>query len=354
MKIAIDYRLAGYSMRGMAKYCKNISSELLKIPEFVKNDIIFYIDDKTDLNNVPQNVKTRKLPTTNFAIGEQILLPYFLRKDKIDCFWSPHNTFPIFAPKHINMFATWHDLVVMDKRMKSNTFLSFLKRMYISSIMSCGQRKLSGIATVSEYSRRVIQDKFNFNKVVITPNCIDDFISCINNHKTNKSEDRKDFYFTVSGEMWYKNLDLLFAYFKENPDKNLKVAGLKPGSIFYKNCPENIEILPFNIPLDELIEYYKTCKAFIFVSKYEGFGIPILEAMACGCKLIVSNVTSIPEVCGNNGIYIDPYSLPDFSQAIDAINFIEIDKVSYMKQIDKYTGWEKSANEISDLILGKC
>lgn len=106
MKIAIDYRLAGYSMRGMAKYCKNICAELLKMPEFTKNDILFYIDKRTNMEFVPKNAKYRVLPTRNFAVGKQILLPFYLKKDKINCLRSLHNTFPLFAPKSVNIYAT--------------------------------------------------------------------------------------------------------------------------------------------------------------------------------------------------------------------------------------------------------
>lgn len=145
--------------------------------------------------------------------------------------------------------------------------------------------------------------------------------------------------------------DLKFIVVGAHPDKKLKVAGLKPNSLYRHDCPSNIEILPFNISMDELIGYYCTCKAFLFVSKYEGFGIPILEAMACGCKLIVSDVTSIPEVCGNNGVYIDPNSEKELSEAINSIDKQYVVREKYIRQLKKYADWSVPAHKILELLL---
>lgn len=127
MRLVIDYRLAGYSMRGMAKYCISMTNELLKSPRMSAFDIILYVDKKCKKELLPNSVEYRVLPTRNFVFGEQILLPYFLYRDKIDILWSPHNTFPLIKIPSVKMYATWHDLVVMDKRMKCNTLLSFFK-----------------------------------------------------------------------------------------------------------------------------------------------------------------------------------------------------------------------------------
>ena len=352
MRLVIDYRLAGYSMRGMAKYCISMTNELLKSPRMSAFDIILYVDKKCKKELLPNSVEYRVLPTRNFVFGEQILLPYFLYRDKIDILWSPHNTFPLIKIPSVKMYATWHDLVVMDKRMKCNTLLSFLIRSYYNLIMRYGWKNLDMVCTVSEFSKKEILNKFHFKNILITPNCIDDFIKSIDIELKNKNYYREDFFFTVSGEFWYKNLDFLFDWFRSNRKFTLKVAGLKPNSLFYNNCPENIQILPYNIPLEKIIEYYCRCRAFLFVSKYEGFGIPILEAMACNCRLIVSNVASIPEVCGDNGLYIDPYDVNTFSEAMNKIDDFEIDKNKRLHQIEKFSNWEKSANTLIDALLG--
>ncbi|MFZ3048095.1 MAG: glycosyltransferase family 1 protein, partial [Desulfatirhabdiaceae bacterium] len=64
---------------------------------------------------------------------------------------------------------------------------------------------------------------------------------------------------------------------------------------------------------------YSGASAFVYPSLYEGFGLPILEAMACGCPVICSNVASMPEVAGNAAIQIDPQDPDDLAKAIDRV-----------------------------------
>jgi glycosyltransferase involved in cell wall biosynthesis len=73
------------------------------------------------------------------------------------------------------------------------------------------------------------------------------------------------------------------------------------------------------VPDDELISLYRTASALVFPSLYEGFGLPPLEAMACGCPVTVSRATSLPEVCGDAAEYFDPLSPEDIARAIAAV-----------------------------------
>jgi glycosyltransferase involved in cell wall biosynthesis len=70
---------------------------------------------------------------------------------------------------------------------------------------------------------------------------------------------------------------------------------------------------------DELVSLYRTAAALVFPSLYEGFGLPPLEAMACGCPVAVSNATSLPEVCGDAAEYFDPVSPGDMARALAAV-----------------------------------
>jgi alpha-1,3-rhamnosyl/mannosyltransferase len=70
---------------------------------------------------------------------------------------------------------------------------------------------------------------------------------------------------------------------------------------------------------EELIALYNRASAFVFPSRYEGFGLPILEAMACGCPVICSNTTSLPEVAGDAALLIDPQDPVALAEAIATI-----------------------------------
>ncbi|MEG2759103.1 MAG: hypothetical protein RR908_04445, partial [Rikenellaceae bacterium] len=84
MIIGIDYRLAASSHRGMGRYCREIVEKLFIMD--TKNQYVLYIDDKCD-KPLPHNFRFHKLPTSNFIIGEQIIMPFFIIKDKIDVLW---------------------------------------------------------------------------------------------------------------------------------------------------------------------------------------------------------------------------------------------------------------------------
>jgi glycosyltransferase involved in cell wall biosynthesis len=103
---------------------------------------------------------------------------------------------------------------------------------------------------------------------------------------------------------------------------------------------------------DKLATLYKNAMLFIYPSLYEGFGIPPLESMAFGCPTIVSNTTSLPEVCGDAAYYIDPYDINDIAKGMKEV--LENDDLR-SKLINKgyervkLFSWEKSAMKIMEL-----
>ena len=104
---------------------------------------------------------------------------------------------------------------------------------------------------------------------------------------------------------------------------------------------------------DELAQLYKNAMLFIYPSLYEGFGIPPLEAMAFGCPTIVSNITSLPEVCGDAAYYVDPYDINDIAKGMKEV--LENDNLRsnlINKGYDrvKLFSWEKSAMKIIEVI----
>jgi glycosyltransferase involved in cell wall biosynthesis len=102
------------------------------------------------------------------------------------------------------------------------------------------------------------------------------------------------------------------------------------------------------IPDDELIRLYSEAKLFVYPSYYEGFGLPPLEAMACGCPVVVSNVASLPEVCGNAAQYVDPDNIEGIAEGIHKVLTDEPLRQSMMEkglERAKLFSWEKAAKE---------
>ena len=104
---------------------------------------------------------------------------------------------------------------------------------------------------------------------------------------------------------------------------------------------------------DELIRFYSNALAFIFPSLYEGFGIPVLEAQACGCPVISSNSSALPEVLGDSAILCNPTKENDFTKAIIRIAQDKVMSESLVRrgyENVKRFSWEKSAEYMRDII----
>jgi glycosyltransferase involved in cell wall biosynthesis len=154
-----------------------------------------------------------------------------------------------------------------------------------------------------------------------------------------------------------KNLNRLIAAFMQvktthHIKDNLVIVG-KPGW-----CTDDLYHLPADfkksvvfkgyVPDNELIELYQEAKAFVYPSLYEGFGLPVIEAMACGCPVITSNLSSLPEVSGNACLLVDPYSVNHIAEAIVKIlknwKLAQILTEKGLKRVKQFT-WTRCALE---------
>ncbi|PSB09363.1 glycosyltransferase family 1 protein [Pleurocapsa sp. CCALA 161] len=135
-----------------------------------------------------------------------------------------------------------------------------------------------------------------------------------------------DKYLLYVGDMrFYKNLSRCLEAFDSLPLKDYQfVITGKKDDFFYPEierqtaklaAKDRIIFLDY-VPTAVLPSLYSMAQALVFASLYEGFGLPVLEAMACGCPVITSKVTSIPEVGGNSVLYVDPYSVDSIAQGM--------------------------------------
>jgi glycosyltransferase involved in cell wall biosynthesis len=108
---------------------------------------------------------------------------------------------------------------------------------------------------------------------------------------------------------------------------------------------KNIKIID-QVTQEELKNYYQKAKLFVFPSFHESFGFPPLEAMACGTPVIVSNVTALPEVCGDAALYVNPHSITDITEKLQLLLSDEALRKSYrakgLEHVKQYT-WERAA-----------
>jgi glycosyltransferase involved in cell wall biosynthesis len=199
-----------------------------------------------------------------------------------------------------------------------------------------------GIITVSEYSKNDIIEEFNFpkDKIFVTHLAPEDIYRPLNKELSKKLikdiySIEGDFILYIGGFSPRKNiLGLIEAFSKflshSKRKINLVIAGKKGLSYsIYKNRAQELHIednviFPGFISMEHLPYLYNSADLFVYPSFYEGFGLPPIEAMACGIPVITSNTTSIPEIVGDSSVLIDPNDIDDIYKAIHRV--VEDDK----------------------------
>ncbi|GBD91918.1 mannosylfructose-phosphate synthase [bacterium BMS3Abin04] len=325
-KMTIDLRMINNS--GIGTVIQNL------LPYFVKEFDVVGIGDKSILKNFSwyNNVKIIESKAAIYSISEQVKL--FLKNKESNIFLSPHYNVPVFPIKANKRFVIIHDVYHLAF---SNT-LSFKQKIYANFMINRAVKLSDKIFTVSEFSKSEII-KFTKAKegdIIVAPNGIDTSkfshsISLNDELLIQKKYNLPENYILFVGNFKpHKNLiNLLFAFNKlqdELQDYKLVVVGKKEGLITKDN--ESEEYLISNPKLfkkvvftnyihpDELNVIYKKASVFVFPSLYEGFGIPPLEAMASGCPVVSSDRASLPEVCGNAAMYINPLDPEDIYKKI--------------------------------------
>lgn len=165
-----------------------------------------------------------------------------------------------------------------------------------------------------------------------------------------------------------KNLEsVISAFYKFTEKNNINDIKLVLGGSIWNKYKSELDsklnkydkskvILTGYINEDELSKYYSNALCFIYPSLYEGFGLPVLEAMQCGCPVITSNLSSLPEVIGDAGIQINPKSDEEIVAAFEKMCFdADFRKVCKQKGLEraKQFSWGKCASELLEFIKEK-
>jgi len=169
----------------------------------------------------------------------------------------------------------------------------------------------------------------------------------------------------VGGTDLCKNLDRLFSSFSKLPKSILDSyqlvmvgGGFKHQEIYYRKKIEDFDIkdqvvFTGQVDDDELVMLYNLCDLFVFPSIHEGFGLPPLEAMACGAAVITSNTSSLPEVVGHEYALFDPYDDNSIAEKIEhALNDIEFRNLLKIRgaQQARMFSWDSSAERLLTLL----
>lgn len=321
MKIGIDARAAKlYRGTGIGTYTYQLINFLNKTDSI--NDYLLFMSDTSNLdidfnNNFKLNIIDD--PSTN-NFWDQVNIPNILNNKNIDIYHVPQNGVGLPLDKTCPFVITLHDVIPYKMpETVSDRYLHIFNEELPKIVSSC-----DGIITVSKFSKMDIAKSFNFppEKIYVTYLAAENIYKPLNKNLSMKIIKSAygidgDFILYVGGFSPRKNIIGLMHAFKKltlKYKKNLKlvIAGNKGKSYKdYKICAEklgieNKVIFPGFIPIHYMPYLYNSAKLFVYLSLYEGFGLPPIEAMACGIPVISSNVTSMPEILNDCSLLVDP------------------------------------------------
>lgn len=360
MKIGIDGRAAKwYRGTGIGTYTYQLISNLNKIDSL--NDYLIFLPDSSILDSLNSNFHIKSADNNeNPNFWDQVSVPNILDDSKIDIYHVPQNGVGLSENINCSKVITLHDIIPLKMpETVSRRYLNIFNNILPSLIPKC-----DGIITVSEFSKNDIAKDFNFpkEKIYVTHLAAEKIYKpldkniCKNIIKLKYSIDN-NFILYVGGFSPRKNILGLIEAFSILPssirEKNsLVITGHKGISYpIYKERTEQLNIADHVIftdfiNLEDMPLFYNAAKLLVYPSFYEGFGLPPLEAMACGTPVIASNVTSLPEVCEDSAILINPEDTQELSFAIQELledeNLInEMTQKSLMRS--RKFSWQKTA-----------
>lgn len=282
-------------------------------------------------------------------VWEQTGLPLEARRQRVDLLHGADFSRPVaYGGPMVN---TIHDLSpFVDSR-----YFPPASRVYKQALIAYAAHRSSAIITDSEFSRRQIIERFSVDEAIVFAIALG-----VNPGDGDGRPKADPPYLLFVGTLEYrKNLERLVEAFRLVRERRhiphrLVLAG-KPGhgweeiraaieSAGMSGCVET----PGYVSAGDLARLYRSADLFVFPSVYEGFGLPPLEAMACGTPVACSNATSLPEVGGDAVVYFDPYSVEDMAAAIERVLYSPSLQTELrekgLRQAAKFT-WEECARK---------
>jgi len=360
--LLLDVRMIDSS--GIGTYLQNL------IP-YLKDKIdIAFLGDKEKIEKVLDIKDAKVIPIKSPIYFPLEQIEYLLKIRNCKIFWSPHFNAPIFPIRAEKRIVTVHDVFHLAFSHLYNPIEGFYAKFLIKN--ACVRSDL--IITVSNFSKSEIIKYLDIEekKIKVIYNGVNHRLFKI--YSKNELEEFKRnlnlperFLLYVGNVKPHKNLrSLIFAFeslMEKEKDLYLIIVGRKEGFIkgdelleekLYKRekLREKIIFTGYiekkNLPL-----IYNLATLFVFPSLYEGFGLPPLEAMACGCPVIASNIPPFREVLKDAAFYVDPYDVESIKEGIlIVLNDSKLREYLAAKGLDlvKNYSWEKSAQEHIEII----
>lgn len=361
--VGINARYVQRRVTGIEKYILQCLSSLSK-KDSKNKYVLFFSNNLVPKLNLKANFSkfvTKFSTKSAFAriIWEQFWLSREIRQQGINLFHGTSFVLPLFKP--CRYLLTIYDLSYLYYP-ESYTFLN---RLYYQLFLKHSIKMANRIIAISDAAKKEIVKEFNVpeKKIDIIYPAFDDHFGVMNksvardflSKNYNLSE---PFFLFVGSLIPRKNLvRIILAFDKIKDESKHKLVVIGKKGWLYEEIFDTVKKLNLSskvvftnyVQESDLPYFYNAASSLVFASLHEGFGIPILEAMACGCPVITSNKSSMPEVAGDSAILVDPLNIGDIAAAM---NKIIADKKLREELINKglarikQFSWDKSAEQL--------
>ncbi len=318
-QLTIDLRM--YRNSGIGRYLQTLMPDLIPRVDASRIRILCNPDDLEDegWTNDPR-IETREFRAPIFSIAEQLAVVRKTYRDA-DLLWVPQYNIPLLYGG--KLLVTIHDLCQLAH---PETLGSDVQRWYARRLLSAVAARADAILCVSEFTAGEVRKYLGVEpgRLTVTHPPIS------NPWDTPESTHRGDsdgrYLLTVGNLKTHKNFKALIAAFDLIRDRiphDLIVVGQRGG--FMNSDPDLGSLASLqngrvrftgHVSDSELRTYYRSADAFVLPSIYEGFGSPVVEAMALGCPVACSNIASLPEVAGDAALFFDPFSVEDIGRVM--------------------------------------
>ncbi len=331
MKVGLDISQMAHK-GGVGIYTQNLAEQLSISPDLEMT--YFYSSLRIPYKGKLKNVKSYRLPPTLFEMLFNRIRNVNIEKfiGPVDIFHSSDWTQP---PTKAKKVTTYHDVVPLKYPEWSHPKIVAVHKRRLELV----EKEIDIVIAVSEATKRDLLEvsKIPEEKItVIYEGPSSDF-------KPQSEEKKKQFkakynlpdkyILAIGGVGERRNLDRIRQACK---DYNLVIAGIT---------------LPW-LSIEELGLLYSCADVLLYPSFYEGFGLPILDAQICGCPVVTSNVSAMPETAGKGAILVDPYSTEDIIRGIREVGEMREELVKRGFENVKRFSWKKTAEQTSEVYRG--
>ncbi|MDE3077037.1 MAG: glycosyltransferase family 4 protein [Chloroflexota bacterium] len=333
MKIAIDCRIASYTSGGTAVYVRRLVERFAAWPDPGPDEFTLLEAAQGRnpvLGQLPAHIRSRRLVTPSHHRWEQLLLPLELALERFDLLHSP-DFIPPFRRRYRSVI-TVHDLAFL----RYPQFLTAPSRRYFNGQIRAAVQSADRIIAVSNATKQdlIAEVGASPGKIDVVYEAADPLLrpeadraaiaGFLEGHRL-----PGDYVLFVGTLEPRKNLPVLIQAFATLRRKGyagqLVLAGAR-GWLYDQVFSEieRLELQPAVVlagPLEpgDLRCLYNGARLLAFPSVYEGFGLPVLEAMSCGLPVVTSNVSSLPEVAGDAALLVDPSSPEELATAMERV-----------------------------------